>query len=108
MALASAGACAAEPLFSVESSQEGLTIPYVLCAEGKTAKSCYRFTAHGTKLFIMAKSPQRPSIKDAGIKLEKHKYNVEGCAPYANGYCLFSVNNMTYTKLYLVSPDRTD
>jgi hypothetical protein len=99
--LAASTAFAGEPLFKVDSSQEGLNLPYVVCADGMAAMSCYRFTAHGTNLYIMSKSTKHPTFKNAGIKLDAPGYKIEGCAPYTNGYCLFAVNNTQYTQLFL-------
>lgn len=99
--IASTATFGADTLFRVDSTQEGLTIPYVVCANGKAAMSCYRFTAHGKQLFIMAKNPNHPNYKDVGIRLDIPGYRLEGCVPYSNGYCLFSVNNMGYSQLFI-------
>jgi hypothetical protein len=99
--LVASSAFAGEPLFKVDSTKEGLNIPYVVCASGISAMSCYRFTAYGKEIFIQSKSTKHPTFKDAGIKLDVPGYKLEGCTPYSNGYCLFSVNNTQYTRLFL-------
>ena len=99
--LAASSAFAGEPLFDTYSSQEGLNVPYTVCADGKSMMTCYRFTANGKEIFVRSKSTRHPTFKDAGIKLDVPGYNLEGCVPYSNGYCLFSVNNTAYTKLFL-------
>lgn len=101
--LATGGAFAGEPLFKAESSQEGLSIPYYVCADGKAAMSCYKFTANGKDVFIMSKSRKHPTFPNAGIMLQVPGYKVYGCTPYSNGYCLFAVNNTAYTKLVLAT-----
>lgn len=97
--LAASSAFAGQPLFSTYSSQEGLNILYTVCADGKSVMSCYRFHANGRDIFIKSNSSKHPSFKDAGVIVDIPGYKLEGCVPYANGYCLFSCNNTAYTKL---------
>lgn len=100
--LATGGAFAGEPLFATYTSQEGLDIPYTVCASGKAAMSCYRFHGQGKDIFVLSKS-KKPTFPEAGIHLEIPGYKVNGCVPYTNGYCIFAVNNTAYTKLVLTA-----
>lgn len=100
--LASGTIFAGEPLFKVDSSHEGLSVPYHVCANGKAQLTCYRFVADGKELFIQSKS-KKPVFPDAGIQLQVPGYKINGCTPYANGYCLFNLTNSSYSRLVLTS-----
>lgn len=99
--LLSSGVFAGEPLFKVDSSQEGLNIPYQVCADGVNVQSCYKFTAYGKQIFIQSKSNRHPVFTNAGILLHVPGYKINGCSPYGNGYCLFAVSNSSYAQLSL-------
>ena len=91
---------AGESLFKVNSSHEGLSIPYTVCVDGKSQMSCYRFVADGKEIFIQSKS-KKPVFSNAGIQLQVPGYSIQGCTPYANGYCLFIMTNSSYSRLVL-------
>lgn len=99
--LLSSQAFAGGLLFDVQSSNEGLTIPLVLCLDGKSEMSCQKFTAQGLNLSVKTTTTRTTSYSNAGIKVMTSGFKLSGCTPYGNGYCLFPVTSFGYVSLGL-------
>lgn len=75
------------------------TISITLCLNGKGPLTCQNYNVSSLNLSITTTVPNRvyPSV---GIKINRPGYYpLMGCTPIANGYCLFSANNVSPTKL---------
>lgn len=71
------------------------TISITLCLNGKGPLTCQNYNVASLNLSITTTVPNRvyPSV---GIKVNRPGYYpLLGCTPIANGYCLFSANNVS-------------
>ena len=98
-------------LFNVSASGNQTTAPIniILCLNGKGPLSCQNFTVSNPTLTISTTIPGHTYVA-AGIKISSTKVNVtniEGCIPYSNGYCLFSVSDSQPAKIFLNNPTAT-
>ncbi len=91
--LASQSLFAGGLLFDVQSSNEGLTIPIVLCLSGVAEMSCQKYTVPGLDLYIQTRTTNNKTFPNAGIKVSTSGYKLTDCIPNANGYCIFAANS---------------
>lgn len=86
--------------FEVNSSDDGVFMPIVLCLNGKGALSCQTYLVWGKDIFIKATAAY--DYPNAGIRANADDYSYSGCTPYQNGYCIFRVDNLNYTNIKLI------
>lgn len=98
-------------LFNVSASGNQTTDPIniILCLNGKGPLSCQNFTVSNPTLTISTTIPDHTYVV-AGIKISSTKVkvtNLEGCVPYSNGFCLFSVSNTQPANIFINNPTAT-
>ena len=99
------------PLFIVSAAGNQTTAPIniILCLNGKGPLSCQSFTVSNPRLTISTTIPEHTYVA-AGIKISSTKAavtNLEGCVPYSNGFCLFSVSNSQPARIFINNPTAT-
>lgn len=68
-----------------------------LCLNGKGSLSCQNYTVPQNISFSVSTTIPNHTYSFTGIKVNTPGYTLSSnlCTPYANGYCLFSVDNQT-------------
>ena len=92
----------ASNFFTIITSNDNISIPIILCLNGKSSLSCQNYIITGYDLMI--KSSVDRVYKECGIKALGNNYNYLGCTPYQNGYCLFKADNSNYTTIKIKAP----
>lgn len=80
-------------LFDVQSSNDGLSVPIVLCLSGIAEMSCQKYTVTGHDLYIQTRTSNTKTFPNAGIKVSTTGYKLSDCTANANGYCIFAANS---------------
>ena len=98
-------------LFNISTSGNQTTDPIniSLCLNGTGPLSCQNFTISNPKLTISTTIPGHTYVA-AGIKINSTKVqvtNLEGCVPYSNGFCLFSVSDSQPANIFINNPSAT-
>lgn len=98
-------------LFNISASGNQTTDPIdiILCLNGKGPLSCQTYTVNQPRLTISTTIPNHTYVA-AGIKISSTRVkvtNIEGCVPYSNGFCLFSVSNTQPANLFINNPTAT-
>ena len=96
-------------LFDVLATGTPAQIEFTICLNGNGPLSCQNYTASASELIIIPTIPNH-TYSSIGIKVNTRGYNLAGCTPIANGYCLFSASSTvpktitaTSTNTYIVS-----
>ncbi len=74
--------------------------PIMLCLDGIAPASCQFYIAHKSRLLISTTTPQY-TYSSAGIQILSPLYLPLQCTRIANGYCIFSANDLTPTTIDL-------
>lgn len=91
--LSSQAAFAGGSVFDVQSSNEGLSVPVVLCLDGLAQMTCYKHTVIGHDIYVRTTTRRNTNFPNAGIKASIGGYQFTGCTPNGNGYCIFAANS---------------
>lgn len=97
-----------DALFKVSTSGNQTTGPIniVLCLNGKGPLSCQNYTVNQPNLTISTTIPNHTYVA-AGIKISSTHVTVtdlNGCASYSNGFCLFTVSNNQPANIFINNP----
>lgn len=95
-------ALAAGNLFNVVATGTSANVSLTLCLNGAGPASCQNYSVAAADLSITT-TVANHTYPAAGIKINTSGYNVSGCTPSSNGYCLFSVSNTAAQSLVLHS-----
>lgn len=88
-------------VFDVQSSNDGLNVPIVLCLSGISQQSCYKHTATGHDLYIKTITTRNTQFPNAGIKVSVGGYSLSDCTLNGNGYCIFAANSFSQVHIGL-------
>lgn len=79
-------------LFDVLATGAPAELQLTICLNGNGPLSCQNYTASGSELIVTPVIPNH-TYSSIGVKINTPGYNLTGCTPIANGYCLFSASN---------------
>ena len=89
-------------LFNISASGTPNEINLRLCLNGKGVLSCQNYTVSSAYLTITT-TISHHTYPYAGIKILTPGYELTGCTPYNNGYCLFTLSD-TMSASVVLSP----
>ncbi|MFT4059981.1 MAG: hypothetical protein QM652_10585 [Legionella sp.] len=95
------GLCYPGLLFKISESGTPASADIILCLNGKRPLSCQNY--HVSAQDLMISTTINHYYPQAGIKILTAGYQLIGCTPIANGYCLFATSNTTSTTISLNS-----